>query len=80
MGRCFVVGVLCCLLLMGCVTVVPVVEGDCVDRAVVIRQHLRAQGCDAEIVLGIVKHTNEGHAWVKYRCHGDREWKYIKNY
>ena len=56
-------------------------EGDCVDRAVVLRQELRKQGYKAEIVLGVraVDDKPEGHAWVKYKDK-DNRWVNIYNY
>ncbi len=59
------------LMLTGCAgsgyTLKPIQEGDCVDRAIDIRQTLRAKGIKADIILGILKHQNgqeEGHAWI----------------
>jgi len=52
-------------------------SGDCVDRAVIIRQDLRQQGYEAELVLGL--RGQQGHCWVKYKD-TDGKWKEIKNY
>lgn len=58
----------------------PVVEGDCVDRAIAIRRHLRDNGYEAEIVLGIIdEQTLEGHAWIKYKEPSKEQWYRIKN-
>ena len=64
--------------LIGCVHYTPVLTGDCVDRAVVIRQDLRQQGYEAELILGL--RGMLGHCWVKYRKNTTEEWKEIKNY
>jgi len=65
-------------LLVGCnYPFIPIVEGDCVDRAFEIRSSLREQGYEAEIVFGMV--DDEGHAWVKYRDKKTGEWRVIKN-
>ncbi|MCK5541721.1 MAG: lasso peptide biosynthesis protein [Desulfobacterales bacterium] len=61
---------------------IPSIEGDCVDRAIILRQDLRADGYDAQIVLGTFKDEGEvlGHAWVKYRRDKTNKWIYIYNY
>lgn len=67
--------------LLGCIRHIdytPLMSGDCVDRAVIIRQDLRQQGYDAQLVLGL--RGNQGHCWVKYREKNTKEWKEIKNY
>jgi hypothetical protein len=64
-------------------TVKPIQEGDCVDRAIEIRQGLRAKGIKADIILGILKHPNgeeEGHAWIRYRDPRTGKEMTIKNY
>lgn len=64
---------------------VPVLDGekhDCVDRAVLLVQKLRAEGKEAYVVLGLIKEGGEvkaAHAWVKYR-RPDGSWAVIKNY
>ena len=60
----------------------PLLSGDCVDRAVRIRQELRAKGYEADIVLGIIRKGEkiEGHAWIRYKDKKTGEWKEIKNY
>jgi len=69
------------LLLSGCASIpnVPHIEGDCVDRAVAIRQSLKEQGYEARIVLGMIN-EKEGHAWVEYKDEKTGEWKVIRNY
>jgi len=52
--------------------------GDCVDRAVMIRQGLRAQGYEANLILGL--RGKQGHCWIKYKDKETGEWKEIKNY
>lgn len=71
--------------LIGCVphiTYTPYLEGDCVDRAIIIRQDLRAKGYEADIVLGGVKRGGKitGHAWIRYKDKKTGEWKRIDNY
>jgi hypothetical protein len=73
------------LFLIGCIPYTiytPYLEGDCVDRAIIIRQDLRAKGYEADIVLGGVKcgEKIEGHAWIKYKDKKTGEWKIIENY
>jgi len=52
-------------------------SGDCVDRAVQIRQGLKSQGYETKLILGL--RGKEGHCWVRYKDK-DGEWKEIKNY
>lgn len=67
------------LFLTGCATpYIPQIKGDCVDRAVVIRQNLREQEYEAEIILGL--RGKEGHAWVEYKDKKTGEWIRIENY
>ena len=69
---------LCLLFVGGCVPLyMPLMSGDCVDRAVQIRQELKAQGYEANLILGL--RGKEGHCWVRYKDK-DGEWKEIKNY
>jgi hypothetical protein len=74
--------ILLLFLFTSCVPVVayvPLMSGDCVDRAVIIRQQLMDQGYEAELVLGL-RGDKEGHCWVKYKDKETGEWKTIKNY
>ena len=57
---------------------IPRVHGDCVDRAIAIRQSLRKQGHYAEIMIGTVDYK-WGHAWVVYRDKDSGEWKTVEN-
>ncbi len=57
----------------------PLMSGDCVDRAVVIRQDLQAKGYEAELVLGLLN-EKEGHCWVKYKDKQTGKWIEIYNY
>ena len=73
--------------LMGCATNViyrPLIDGDCVDRAIETRQYLREKGYEADIILGVRQDKDkdkiEGHAWIKYRKNVSEEWKIYKNY
>jgi len=73
------------LLFVSCVRhidYIPYMSGDCVDKAVQIRQDLREQGYEADIVLGGIKRGDkvEGHAWVRYKDKKTGEWKRIDNY
>jgi len=73
------------LFLVGCVPHIqytPYLEGDCVDRAIIIRQDLRARGYEADIVLGGIKYGDKitGHAWVKYKDKETGAWIRIDNY
>jgi hypothetical protein len=66
---------------IGCtkhITYTPYMSGDCVDRAVIIRQDLRANGYEAELVLGL-RGEKEGHCWVRYKDK-DGKWKQINNF
>ena len=66
--------------LTGCIKHIdytPLMSGDCVDRAVIIRQDLRERGYEAELVLGL--RGKEGHCWIKYKDKNGK-WKEIKNY
>jgi len=64
--------------LVGCIHYTPLLSGDCVDRAVMIRQDLREQGYEVKLVLGL-RGEKQGHCWVRYKDK-DGEWKEIKNY
>ena len=65
-------------LLSGCITYTSHLSGDCVDRAVKIRQDLQKQGYEAELILGL--RGKEGHCWVRYKDKKTGKWKEIKNY
>lgn len=73
------------LFLAGCIKhidYIPYMSGDCVDRAIIIRQDLRTRGYEANIVLGGIKQGDKitGHAWVKYKDKKTGEWIRINNY
>jgi len=72
------IGMVLVILLTGCThsTLIPLFSGNCVDRAVQIRQHLKEDGYEAEIVIGTGRlHGKKvGHAWIKYRKPGNSEW------
>lgn len=73
------------LSLIGCIRHIdymPYMIGDCVDRAIIIRQDLRAKGYEVEIVLGKIKRGNKikGHAWIKYKDKKTGEWIRVNNY
>lgn len=53
--------------------------GDCVDRAVIIRQSLKEQGYEAKLVIGLTG-NKKGHCWIKYRDKKTNEWLIFKNY
>ena len=69
------------LFFIGCASTpyIPIVEGDCVDRAVKIRQSLKKQGYKAELVLGLIG-DKKGHCWVRYKDEKTGKWKIVKNY
>ena len=82
-----------CLLLItlliflgGCITpqekygpkMIPYMSGDCVDRAVKIRQDLRQQGYEAKLILGLDK-EGKGHCWIRYKDKKTGKWIEIKN-
>uniref|UniRef100_A0A6M3L6V4 Putative transglutaminase domain-containing protein n=1 Tax=viral metagenome TaxID=1070528 RepID=A0A6M3L6V4_9ZZZZ len=56
----------------------PYMAGDCVDRAVKIRQDLKQGGYEVELVLGL-DGEKRGHCWVKYKDKETGEWVEIKN-
>lgn len=71
------------LFLCSCTSpMIPLFEGDCVDRAIEIRQKLRGDGYDADIVIGTVKLNGktEGHAWIKYKEPEDKDWIRYENF
>jgi len=57
-------------------------EGDCVDRVVVLRQDLKKQGYEAQLVIGtiLVNGEKKGHAWVKYKDKKTGEWVNLYNF
>lgn len=67
--------------IIGCASTpyIPILEGDCVDRAVKIRQELKEQGYEARLILGL-RGKAKGHCWVRYKDKKSGEWKDIKNY
>ena len=63
------------LFLIGCsAPYLPRLSGDCVDRAVMLRQSLKEQGYEVKLVLG-VRGESRGHCWVEYK---DKNGKWIK--
>ena len=76
---------LSCLFLLSCApsyTLTPYVKGDCIDRAVIIRQKLIEQGYEARLILGILKEGSQtrGHAWIEYKNKKSGKWMRIDNY
>lgn len=53
-------------------------SGDCVDRAVQLRQELRSKGYEAQLILGL-RGTKQGHCWVRYK-RKDGVWEDLFNY
>ena len=53
--------------------------GECIDRAIEIRQALKDQGYEARIILGI-RGKKEGHAWIEYKDKETNEWITVRNY
>ena len=78
--------ILSCLFLLSCApsyTLTPYIEGDCVDRAVIIRQKLIEQGYEVRLILGILKEGSQiqrGHVWVEYKDKESGKWIKINNY
>jgi len=84
--------VFCFLLLFffGCISpqekygsiMIPYMTGDCVDRAIKIKQDLKEQGYETKMVLGIMQKDDKqfGHAWIRYKDKKTGEWKRIDNY
>jgi hypothetical protein len=74
------------IFLIGCANpiFIPLMSGDCVDRAVIKRQELRQQGYESELVIGAIEYNGQiqslGHCWVKYKDKQTGEWKQIYNY
>ena len=63
-------------------TLVSYIKGDCIDRAVIIRENLEKQGYETRIVLGIMQQRDVkyGHAWVEYKDTKSNKWIRIDNY
>ena len=77
--------ILSCLFLLSCApsyTLIPYAKGDCVDRAVIIRQKLIEQGYEVRLILGILKEGSQirGHAWIEYKDKKSGKWIRIDNY
>ena len=77
--------ILCCLFLLSCApsyTLTPYAKGDCVDRAVVIKQKLESQGYETRLVIGVIQQDNEkyGHIWIEYMDKKSGKWMRIDNY
>jgi hypothetical protein len=60
---------------------IPLFKGDCATRAIELRNYLRGQGYESEIVIGriIIKGQNVGHAWIRYRKPGTTKWDRYPN-
>ena len=76
---------LSCLFLASCApsyTLIPYIKGDCVDRAIVIKQKLENQGYETRLVLGVMQQDNEkyGHIWIEYMDKKSGKWMRIDNY
>jgi len=76
---------LCCLFLLSCApsyTLIPYIKGNCVDRAIVIKQKLESQGYETRLVLGVIQQDNEkyGHIWIEYMDKKSGKWMRIDNY
>ncbi len=73
--------IIAALVLSGCVVYTPYMTGDCVDRAVQLKQYLQDKGYESRIVLGIRDGSKrEGHAWVEYRKSPNDKWVRADNY
>ena len=76
---------ICLFVLISCVpsyTLIPYMKGDCVDRAIVIKQKLESQGYETRLVLGVIQQDNEkyGHIWIEYMDIKSGKWMRIDNY
>lgn len=78
MKKCLFV-ILSTLSLISCISYTPILTGDCVGRAVKIRQELKTKGYETELVLGL-RGEKERHCWVRYKDKKMNAWKEIKNY
>ena len=75
----------CLFVLVSCApsyTLIPYIKGDCVDRAIVIKQKLESQGYETRLVLGVMQQDNEkyGHIWIEYKDKKSGKWIRIDNY
>ena len=61
---------------------IPQFRGNCVDRAIEIRTHLKNQGYDCEIVCGTTKAYNKtiNHAWIEYKLPEEKTWRKYENW
>lgn len=59
---------------------IPIFEGNCVDRAVEIRQLLKSQGYEAELIVGLSPDKTEAHCWVKYKDKKTNKWVEFSNH
>ena len=61
---------------------VPLYKGNCVERAVKLKQYLEKKGYKVELIVGIIKDSKgkviTGHMWLRYKK-GNR-WIVVKNY
>ena len=76
---------LSCLFLLSCApsyTFIPYIKGNCVDRAIVIKQKLENQGYETRLVIGVMQQRDVkyGHAWVEYKDTKSNKWIRIDNY
>ena len=75
----------CLFVLISCVpsyTLIPYIKGNCVDRAIIIKQKLESQGYETRLVLGVIQQDNEkyGHIWIEYMDIKSGKWMRIDNY
>lgn len=61
---------------------IPQFRGDCVDRAVEIRNYLKSQGYECEIIMGRTKLNGKivAHAWIEYKLKDETKWKRYDNW
>ena len=76
---------ICLFVLISCApsyTLIPYMKGNCVDRAIVIKQKLESQGYETRLVLGIMQKGDEkiGHIWIEYMDKKSDKWMRIDNY
>jgi len=59
-----------------------VLEGDCADRALQIKEFLRKNGFETQVAIGLYLENGKvvGHAYVKYRKPGEKEWRVAENF
>ena len=77
--------ILSCISCVRHIDYTPVMEGDCVDRAIIIYSDLKKDDYEVKMVLGYVKDNFKSedpyaHAWIKYKDKETNEWKNIFNY